>query len=630
MDEKDLNKNLEENPVPDKIEETVQKDSTADIQNVTDTEETAGDQNNSSLDNTPESDDTSKKKDDSEWAFDGQVHTDLNNLDLKYSGQEIILNDIGTSAPNQEDVITIDKSKVRKVFKIIGGVIVCLVVALALAFAVFFGLFAPNTSEINTPANTALKVDGRNVSVGEYNYYYSTFTSESKMQQYQQYLGLDTTKSYEEQYFDADAKQTWTDFFEQSTIDQIKYITALSEKAKDAKVKLSDDQKESIKTEIDTIKSQAGSSNISVKEYLAQNYGENVGIKTIKNIMTRSFLAQNYYQQEQANKQYTNEEVSKYYDENSDDFVTTAFRYIPFAYTSTDEATKTDAKAKAEAFLNEVTSEQDFLTVAKKYVTDDYVNYLNDQYTKITGLAKTDTNIPSDIREWLYTDGVAVNDKNVFLNEDQSCYYAVLAVATPGKDETKLYSVRHILSKVKTGDSQEDTSTSTTSTTEESTTAAPTEKQWAECKEAAEKIIAEFNKTDKSQFAFAELAEKYSEDTESTSAGTSGSYGGLYSQVPLGQMVPEFEGWATDSTRKYGDIGLVKTDYGYHVIFFVTNQESWKFSVESAILDSANKETIANAKSTKKAGFKKCTVAKVDGNDEETTTKNGATDSTEK
>lgn len=619
MDEKDLNEKVEENSVPDKAEETVKVDS-----NHPDTENVTGGESNAT-----DAKEESENSDDSQWDFDGQVRTDLSNLDLKYSGQEIVLEDIETSAPKQEDVITIDKSKVRKVFKMIGGAFACLIVALALAFAVFFGFFAPNTLEIKTPINTALKVDGRSVSVGEYNYYYASFTSDSKMQQYQQYMGLDPSKSYDEQIYDPDSKQTWADFFEQSTIDQIKYITALSGKAKDAKVKLTDEQEKSIKTEIETIKSEAVSSNLSTSAYLEKNYGEGIGLKTIKSIMKNSLLAQNYYQQEQANKQYSEDEVNKYYSENSDKFVTTSFRYVPFAYTSTDEASKADAKAKAEAFLNEVTSEEDFIAVAKKYVTDDYSNYLNDQYTKITGLTKSDTNIPSDIKEWLYTDGVKVNDKNVFFNEDQSCYYAVLATGTPGKDETKLYSVRHILTKVKTGQGEEDTSNSTTDTSEQTTTAAPTEKQWDECKKAAEKIIAEFNETDKSQLAFAELAEKYSEDTASTSAGSNGSYGGLYSQVSAGQMVPEFESWATDSVRKYGDVELVKTDYGYHIMFFVSHKESWKFSVENAIFDAGNKDMIASAKSSKKAGFKKCTVAKADVK-EESSSQNTEKDTTKK
>lgn len=599
MDEKDLNDELKEKSIPENENQPVDQSENAEV-----------------------IDQTTEEKDDSgEWSFDGQVHTDLDDLDLSYSGKEIVLEDVEANSFKQDDVITIDKSKIRKVMKIVGISIVALIVALALAFGVMFSFFKANPLEINTPVNTALSVDGKSVSVGEYNYYYAMMTSSDKMQQYVQYMGLDTSKSYEEQYYNEGSKQTWADYFEQSAIDQIKYITALSEKAKDKKIKLTEEQEKSIQTELDTIKSDAVTAGMSTSQYLAKNYGANIGTKTIKSIMTRSFLAQNYYQQEQASKQYTSDEVNKYYDEHSENFITTSFRYLPFEFAEDDETAKAEAKAKAEAFLNDVTSEENFLTAATGYVTESYATYLNDQYTKIAGVAKTDTNIPSNIREWLYTDGVKENDKNVFLDEEQGCYYAVLAIGTPGKNEEKLYSVRHILTNVKSGTGESDAETTDSTATTEAV--GPTEQQWADCKVATEKILAEFNKTDKSQLAFAELAEKYSEDTASTTAGTSGLYGGLYSQVPAGKMVPEFESWATDASRKYGDADIVKTEKGYHVMFFITNQETWKYSVEGKIFEDNNKEFIASIDSKKKSGFKKCTAVKAETGKEnltETTT----------
>ena len=34
-------------------------------------------------------------------------------------------------------------------------------------------------------------------------------------------------------------------------------------------------------------------------------------------------------------------------------------------------------------------------------------------------------------------------------------------------------------------------------------------------------------------------------------------------------MVEPFEDWAIDEARKAGDTGLVETEYGYHVMFFI-------------------------------------------------------------
>jgi foldase protein PrsA len=57
---------------------------------------------------------------------------------------------------------------------------------------------------------------------------------------------------------------------------------------------------------------------------------------------------------------------------------------------------------------------------------------------------------------------------------------------------------------------------------------------------------------------FADLVNQYSEDEGSKSTG------GEYTGYPKGQMVAEFEKWAFES--KDGDVGIVKTKFGFHVM----------------------------------------------------------------
>ena len=40
-------------------------------------------------------------------------------------------------------------------------------------------------------------------------------------------------------------------------------------------------------------------------------------------------------------------------------------------------------------------------------------------------------------------------------------------------------------------------------------------------------------------------------------------------------MVPAFDAWCFDASRKPGDSGLVKTEYGYHIMYFVGSEEVW-------------------------------------------------------
>ena len=39
-------------------------------------------------------------------------------------------------------------------------------------------------------------------------------------------------------------------------------------------------------------------------------------------------------------------------------------------------------------------------------------------------------------------------------------------------------------------------------------------------------------------------------------------------------MVDEFEGWALKEGRKAGDVGIVETPYGYHVMYFIESEKT--------------------------------------------------------
>ena len=50
--------------------------------------------------------------------------------------------------------------------------------------------------------------------------------------------------------------------------------------------------------------------------------------------------------------------------------------------------------------------------------------------------------------------------------------------------------------------------------------------------------------------------------------------GGLYEDVYPGQMVTNFNDWCFDETRQPGDHGIVETEYGYHIMYFVGNSDT--------------------------------------------------------
>ena len=129
--------------------------------------------------------------------------------------------------------------------------------------------------------------------------------------------------------------------------------------------------------------------------------------------------------------------------------------------------------------------------------------------------------------------------------------------------DSKFVDVRHILVQVKGGTTAEDGSTTYS------------DEEWKTCEEAAQAILDEWLAGDKTEESFAALATEKTEDPGSQATG------GLYEQVYEGQMVAEFNDWCFDESRQYGDYGLVKTTYGYHVMFFVGSEPQWISYAES-------------------------------------------------
>ena len=96
----------------------------------------------------------------------------------------------------------------------------------------------------------------------------------------------------------------------------------------------------------------------------------------------------------------------------------------------------------------------------------------------------------------------------------------------------------------------------------------------AAAKEKADNIYQQWQDGDATEESFAALAEEYSEDTGSK------SNGGLYERVSEGDMVTEFNDWALDAARQSGDTGIVETTYGYHIMYYVGDNELVKWQAQ--------------------------------------------------
>ena len=94
---------------------------------------------------------------------------------------------------------------------------------------------------------------------------------------------------------------------------------------------------------------------------------------------------------------------------------------------------------------------------------------------------------------------------------------------------------------------------------------------WTAAEEKAQEILDEWQAGDADEESFGELANTYSTDSGSN------TNGGLYEDVYPGQMVTEFNDWCFDASRKSGDTGIVKTRFGYHVMYFVSFTDTYYY-----------------------------------------------------
>ena len=76
-------------------------------------------------------------------------------------------------------------------------------------------------------------------------------------------------------------------------------------------------------------------------------------------------------------------------------------------------------------------------------------------------------------------------------------------------------------------------------------------------------------------------------------------------------MVKSFEKWSTDKKRKYGDTDIVKSDFGYHIMYFVEDTTSTMFKCKTAVKSEQEMEYIKSFDVKRhKGAMKKTTVAK--------------------
>lgn len=509
---------------------------------------------------------------------------------------------------NERDSIIITEDTVKipmapKTKKIITAVI-AIIVVIALLFAYVATGFVRKgmAATLGWPqktftAYTLTDADGEkhDIKVNTYNYYFALYYNnlQSTVSSYKQYgidldeanMNVDFDKKLSEQTRTQDGKTTtWLEYVQEQVEDSIKdtyasYYKAVKEnKGKDPEI--TDDQKKEIKDALKSYKESAHKYGYTVSGYIEAAMGHGVTKDVFVREATISYIAENYdsdHKNDSDSKTYTDKELNAYKKKNESKLQSVDIKM--FECDSEDDAKAFKKALKADG--------SNFAALASKYSSDDFDKKANKNSQETTyndmtrstmeGLSVAISTADDDKKypglDWLYSSDRKAGDVR---QDSTSVVYVVKPVYM---SDAKTVNVRHILIAPESSKSSDDSSSSKSAKD-------CTDKEWAAAEKKAKSILAKYNSGDKTSKSFAKLAKSNSSDGNA-------SDGGLYENIIPNQMVPTFNAWCFDSSRKAGDVGIVKTEYGYHIMYFEgkNDQAVWKYIAQQKLAaDDTQKE----------------------------------------
>ncbi len=450
-------------------------------------------------------------------------------------------------------------------------------------FALILAIILLNSGLMYT-ATTALTANGTKYSPAQVNYYYGNdyLTLANQYGSYASYIGLDTSMGLSglgNQQSGMGDGSTWRDYFRNSAKTDVQQTRAMLDYAAENGITLSDEEISEIDDSFAEMENTAKSLGYRNADALySMNYGSGVTAKIVRQAALDSALASKAYTEKSDSLSYTEEELEEYYQSLSGDRDLFDFNiyYVSAETVEQEEPSESgedtvsmvatedsriEAKATANAIVyafldgSEIEDLQERFAVAVESQTEE-------QPTQRSGVSGS--SLPEAYAEWLKGPRTAGNI-SVFADADEDpAGYTVVMFLGRNDNHYATQNVRHILIKAVADDEGN-----------------YTDEAKAEAQSRAQEILDEFLAGEQTEERFAELAEEYSED------GGSNTNGGLYENIPLGQMVAEFEDFCYGDHQP-GDTGIVygeSSSYaGYHVMYYVGEGQQYSDSIAESDL----------------------------------------------
>ena len=503
-------------------------------------------------------------------------------------------------------------------------ILIAAVICAFLAIAITTAITTQGWAERST---TAATINGEKLNSVDMNYYYSD-TINAEYNQYGEYaasmfqmMGLDTTKPLDEQSYNEETGETWADYFMNKALAAAQRDFALSAAAEKAGYTLSEDDKASLENVESNLTMYASFSGMSSADaYLRAQYGNGASVKSYVKYLERNMLAENYYAEYSDSQEFDATAIAERDEKNPLNYNAYDFEYYYVDYSkylgvtetvenidetteeateeateaATEEATEAVTEAATEAATEEAVEEP---TEAEK--TEEKKEYTAEEIAAAQAFAKSVADklalsesaeafekavaelevggkkdqktthshntmyekVNAAYSEWISDASrkegdIAVFENNVTTTAEDGTEstelkgYYVVCYEGMTDNRTSISDVRHLL--VKFGEDDEEV----------------TEEMKAKAKEKAESLLKEWQDGEATEDSFITLVSKNTEDEGSAQTG------GLYEKIhERSSYVENFLNWSIAEERTEGETGIVETEYGYHIMYFVKRHE---------------------------------------------------------
>lgn len=381
--------------------------------------------------------------------------------------------------------------------------------------------------------HTALEVGDTKVSIAEYNFYYQMLSS-----------GL----AEGEKLSDAEA---------------IAYVTevyTMRAAAEKAGFKPSEQDVLDMEAQLAEIKKTASAFGDAEEKYYSAYYGLGMTYELLYDVYYSQLIMNSYISKITEETDPDEKTMQEFYDKNKNLFDTVDYYYYEIysgvegsLSDATERATNLLASSQTvDAFKEQSKAIYDSLTEEQKklglYMKEAAYGE-NYSYTDFHDVA-------FELRDWLFSQARVEGDKKYFAvdsGDPKIGYIVVMAYMVSPRSRAEYNTVNFMYATVATEKVKEE-----------------------DALDRVTKAKEEWESGEKTSDTFAKLADKFYDSSDENEDG------GSYVRISKGDMVDELDTWLFDDSRKEGDYEIIKTEGGYHLVYFVGKDIiKWQLEVKS-------------------------------------------------